>query len=162
HTEPGRDGEVEQPIPCFAHRHPMGIQFGSPDGGARSSSIARLIRAHTSRPSSSPRSHRVLKASGFKLGVGAVLPDQQICGAPNVEVGNHLVSLSSISREIMVLDLSDDEAATLAQLLLRTITEYRYPLSPPASVDISLLPCCALCHCHIKPSHLGGTFLLQS
>ena len=30
----------------------------------------------------------------------------------------------------MVLDLSDDEAATLAQLLRRTINDDPYPLSP--------------------------------
>ena len=58
-----------------------------------------------------------MKAGGFKPGVGAVLSDQQVGGAPNVEVGNHLVSPGTISREIMVLDLSEDEAAALAQLL---------------------------------------------
>jgi hypothetical protein len=31
---------------------------------------------------------------------------------------------------IMTLDLTDDEAAALAQLLRRTIDENRYPLSP--------------------------------
>jgi hypothetical protein len=46
-------------------------------GGARNASIACLIRAHTSRPSLSPRSSiKILTASRFKLGIVAVLSDK--------------------------------------------------------------------------------------
>jgi hypothetical protein len=74
--------------------------------------------------------HQILQPGSFQLGVGAVLPDQQICGAPDIEVGNHPVSLSTISRGIMVLDLPDDEARALAQLVRRAIDDDCYPLSP--------------------------------
>jgi hypothetical protein len=43
------------PMPNVGHDLPHS-QFNLPPAGARSASIARLIRAHTSRPSSSPRS----------------------------------------------------------------------------------------------------------
>jgi hypothetical protein len=37
--------------------------------------------------------HQILKAGSFKLRVGAVLADQQVRGAPNVEVGNRAVPI---------------------------------------------------------------------
>jgi hypothetical protein len=52
------------------------------DGGARSASIAGLIGAQTSRPVITPA-----KAGGFPISVRAVLSDQQIGGAPDVEIG---------------------------------------------------------------------------
>ena len=44
--------------------------------------------------------HQVFKAARFEPGMVAVLSDQQVGSAPNAEVGNHLVSLSTISRNL--------------------------------------------------------------
>jgi hypothetical protein len=84
-----------------------------------------------------------LQPGGAEIGVGAKFLDQQVGRSPNVEVGNHPVANHQITG-IMVLDLSLDETAALAQLLRRTINDDRYPLSP------RLVPLKAILAKHIK------------
>jgi hypothetical protein len=72
--------------------------------------------------------HEIGKSRCLELGAGAVPADQQVCGAPNVEIGNR-VSRWHIETT-MTLELSDDESQALAQLLRRTIADDPYPLSP--------------------------------
>jgi hypothetical protein len=71
---------------------------------------------------------------GFDLGVGTVLPDEQVRRRPDIEFGNHLASSSAKPRNgyitTMMLDLTDEESAALTRLLRRTIDGDRYPLSP--------------------------------
>jgi hypothetical protein len=57
-----------------------------------------------------------------------MLPDEQVGGAPNIEIGDHAPSIPY--EEIMTPDLTDDEKLVLAALLRRGIEDDRYPLSP--------------------------------
>ena len=72
---------------------------------------------------------------------GKPIEDRQPCEREQVigpveqfgaETAEHGAAFSTPApyHAIMTLDLSDDEAAALAQLLRRTIDENRYPLSP--------------------------------
>jgi hypothetical protein len=63
-------------------------------GAACNASIGRLLRPYEPPLVVAAIEHQMLQAGRFKVGVGAVLSDQQVGRASNVEVGNHPVSLA--------------------------------------------------------------------
>jgi hypothetical protein len=66
-------------IPDLAHRQrPTRLKFGTPDGGTRSASIARLIRPYEPPLVVASVEHQVLTAGRFYLGIDTVPADQPI------------------------------------------------------------------------------------
>jgi hypothetical protein len=49
---------------------------------------------HALSPDIAAVEHQILQPRSFKLRVRAMLPDQQIDGAPNVEIGDHPLSMA--------------------------------------------------------------------